>query len=119
MTSSDSDGSFLDEKSLIEIDTTEDVTKVMPILFANPNVNEVTLTRVIQYTNGYGKTSMGPAVNITMSRDTYNKINWIQWKDTPNMYYQDIYNDADSYYIDPVIYDKLPSDVVLDQSKGS
>ena len=35
------------------------------------------------------------------------------------MYYQDIYNDADSYYIDPVIYDKLPSDVVLDQSKGS
>ena len=119
ITSSDSDGSFLDEKSLVEIDTTEDVTKVMPILFANPNVNEVTLTRDIQYTNGYGKTSMGPAVTVTMSRDTYNKINWSQWKDTPNMYYQDIYNDADSYYIDPVIYDKLPSDVVLDQSKGS
>ena len=54
-----------------------------------------------------------------MSRDTYNKINWSQWKDTPDMYYQDIYDDADSYYIDPVIYDKLPSDVVLDQSKGS
>lgn len=44
VTSSSSDGSFLDEKSLVEIDTTEDVTKVMPILFANSNVNTVTLT---------------------------------------------------------------------------
>ena len=119
VTSSESDGSFLDEKSLVEVDTTDDVTKVMPILFANPNVNEVTLTRDIQYTNGYGQTTMGPAVNITMSRNTYNKINWSQWNDTPDLYYQDIYNDADSYYINPVIYNKLPSDVVLDQSKGT
>jgi len=118
VTSSESDGGFLDEKTLIQIDTTGDVVKVMPILFANPNVNEVTLTREIQFSNGYGQTSMGPAVNITMSRDTYNKINWSQWKDVPNMYYQNIYNVADSYYITPIIYNKLPSDVILSQSKG-
>ncbi len=119
ITSSESDGSFLDEKSLVEVDTTNDVTKAMPILFANPNVTEVTLIRAIQVTNGYGQTSMEPGVTITMSRNTYNKINWSQWNSTPDLYYQSIYNDADSYSINPVIYDNLPSDVVLSQSSGN
>ena len=111
----ESDGSFYDEKSLVTF-MAEDAENIVPQLFANPNVNEITLTHYVKFTNGYGQSTMKPAISITFTRETNNKINWEGMKDKEG---QEVFMIADSYYIEPSIYLKMPSDISLEQSYGN
>jgi hypothetical protein len=111
----ESDGLYTDETDLVEFMAT-DSAYIMPKLFSNPNVSNVTLTRYVYFTGAYGNQTLEPAVSMTITRDTENKINWNNMQNEP---YQNIYDIADSYYIAPSIYYKLPANIGLSQNSTS
>lgn len=107
------DGTYLSEKYLI-VFLAGDTTDLMPQLFANPGVNEVTITRYVKLTNDYGQSVLEPAVSITFSRATSNRLDWEAMKDQQP---QNLYKVADSYYINPAIYPGVPYPMA--QSQGN
>jgi hypothetical protein len=112
-----SDGMFFTENSLITIDIPTLVDGTAPELFAHPEVNTITYNYQGIQTDQYGQQSIGTIVTYTISKDQASKVNWDTWKAEPNLYYADTYNIADSYNIQPSVYDAATLDQYIPQSK--
>lgn len=79
-------------------------------LFENPKVQLVSLSTVVDMTDEYGKTKTEPVIQITMMRQTADKVDWKGLAQRLSPDPGNIYRIADDYYIDPNILRRVDLD---------
>lgn len=94
--------SVWDEKHMVKM-ACRTTTAVAEALFTNAKISTVRVLFLNDFTDSYGKTNEEKAVQIDMSRETANKINWSKFKELVLDDYMNLLNVADSSYIHPAI----------------
>ena len=99
-------GDFWDEKALVRTAASK-AAESMEVLFKNPKVDKIWFWTQTEMTDAKGNSSTDNVVNVSLTKENAQGINWTKFKDMVLLDYNALFSIADSYYIHPGVLKNL------------